>query len=201
MEVLRAGTATFEERYIPDFARLREIVIRLKNEGHRIVLTQGVFDLLHIGHASYLNKAKELGDVLIVGVDSDALARRRKTPNRPIVPQDERVRLLSHLRSVDIVTLRDTEQEINELVRIVRPDVLIASETTKDFPWQALKPIEALCGKIVRLPAQATTSTTERIRRLEIDGVDLLAQRVADALPEHLREVLPSIIERIRNSP
>lgn len=200
MASLDAQNAVFENRYIPDYGRLRETVDGLKRQGLRVVLTQGVFDLLHIGHARYLAKAKEHGDVLVVGVDSDALTRSRKEPNRPIVPQEERLRLLAELRSVDILTLRDVGVEINELTRIVRPHTLIASETTKDFPPDVLTTLEGYCGRIIRLPSQATTSTTARIRNMEIGGADLLARHVAEALPDHLREILPAIIAGMRDT-
>lgn len=82
---------SFEDRYIPDHVKLVELVGYWKKLGLKIVLTSGTFDLFHIGHAQYLEKAKEMGDVLIVGVDSDARVKKRKGPERPIVPENERV--------------------------------------------------------------------------------------------------------------
>jgi rfaE bifunctional protein nucleotidyltransferase chain/domain len=136
-----------------------------------VVLTQGVYDLLHEGHALYLEMAKSYGDILIVGVDSDELTRLRKGPNRPIVPQEERVKMLIHLRHVDVVTLREAHHDIGELIRLVHPDVLITSTSTEDFKKDLGKgTYNEYCGEIVVLPPQAATSTTARIRNLTIEG-------------------------------
>ena len=78
----------FASRFVPDHAELKKLVDEFKKEGLKVVLTQGVYDLLHEGHALYLEVAKSYGDLLIVGVDSDELTRMRKGPNRPIVPQE-----------------------------------------------------------------------------------------------------------------
>jgi D-beta-D-heptose 7-phosphate kinase/D-beta-D-heptose 1-phosphate adenosyltransferase len=74
---------------------IRKVVNFLKKNDYKIVLTQGVWDLIHEGHAKYLQKAKEFGDILIVAVDTDEVVRYRKGPNRPIVPEKERVRMIS----------------------------------------------------------------------------------------------------------
>src|SRR5581483_4103234 len=98
---------TLTDRFLPSHTALARTVEDLKQQGHKIVLTQGVYDLIHEGHARYLQAAKAHGDVLIVGVDSDELTRLRKGPNRPIVPEQERINMLLHLRHVDIVTVRE----------------------------------------------------------------------------------------------
>ena len=92
-------------RYYTDFSELQAVAEALREGGSRVVLTQGVYDLLHVGHAQYLSKAKAEGDILIVGVDSDDLTRLRKGDGRPVVPQDERTDMLLHLRDVDMVEL------------------------------------------------------------------------------------------------
>ena len=84
---------------------LAELAEHLRGIGLRLVLTSGSFDLVHLGHVKYLAKAKELGDVLIVGVDSDAKIRRRKGEDRPMVPQSERLEMLAHQRPVDVIFL------------------------------------------------------------------------------------------------
>lgn len=94
----------------------------LRAAGARLVLANGAFDVLHVGHVRYLAAARALGDVLIVAVNSDASVRRLKGPNRPIVPEGERVELLSHLASVDIVVVFD-EPTVTGVLREIRPHV------------------------------------------------------------------------------
>jgi len=178
--------SNFEGRYIPDHDKLEELVAHLKGLGLRIVFTQGVFDLVHLGHFGYLEKARSFGDILIVAVDSDDLTRRRKGPSRPVVPEDERLRILTHSRSVDIVTL------INEgiqdgLIQKIRPDTLVVSETTADFSEDALTIVKTCCGEIVKLPPQATTSTSARVRMLTIDGAKNLAEKIEQLIGKFLR--------------
>ena len=180
----------FAERFIPDHAELEKLVKELRKEGFRIVLTQGVYDLIHEGHALYLEAGKAYGDILIVGVDSDELTKLRKGPNRPIVPQEERVKMLIHLRHVDIVTIREAKHDIGELIRLIRPDVLVTSSSTADFKNDlSSKKYEEYCGKIVTLPPQATTSTTARIRNLTIDGAERLAREVNKLTQDFLNSI------------
>jgi len=95
---------------------------RLRAAGRRIVLANGVFDLLHVGHIRYLDAARALGDVLFVGLNSDASVRRLKGPGRPVMPQDERAELLAALRAVDHVVVFD-EDTADALLRALAPDV------------------------------------------------------------------------------
>jgi len=165
-------------RFIADQKTLERVVKQLKAKKKKIVLTQGVYDLIHEGHALYLEKARSYGDVLVVGIDSDEFTRARKGPNRPIVPQSERVKMLVHLRHVDIVTIRELHHGIGDLIRLVKPDILITSSSTADFTEQMKKDYDDYCGKIVTLPPQATTSTTARIRNLTIEGAEKLAHEI-----------------------
>lgn len=107
-----------------DRARLVTALNREKREGKRIVLTNGVFDLLHIGHTRYLRQARSLGDVLVVGLNSDASTRVLKGPNRPLVPGDERAELLAGLSSVDYVTVFP-EPTADALLEAVRPSIYV----------------------------------------------------------------------------
>jgi len=95
---------------------------RLRAAGQRIVLANGVFDLLHVGHVRYLTAARALGDVLFVGVNGDAAVRRLKGPGRPLMPAAERVELLAALRPVDHVVMFE-EDTADRLVTLLRPDV------------------------------------------------------------------------------
>ena len=95
---------------------------RLRAAGRRIVLANGCFDLLHVGHVRYLEEARRLGDVLFVGLNSDAAVARLKGPGRPLMPQDERVEILSALRAVDHVVVFE-EDTADALLRALKPDV------------------------------------------------------------------------------
>jgi D-beta-D-heptose 7-phosphate kinase/D-beta-D-heptose 1-phosphate adenosyltransferase len=182
------------ERYYEDYTELSSILNRLRAEGKKVVLTQGVYDLLHIGHAQYLEKARSHGDVLVVGVDSDALTRKRKGEGRPIVPQQERINMLLHLRHVDIVVLRDIDQELEALIKTVRPDVYIASESTKDFTVD--QTLASFCGEVHVLPPQATTSTTARVRQVSLIG----AEELADELSKHIPEVVKNVLDKLKSN-
>src|SRR3989344_6986463 len=180
--------SNFSDRFIPDYGVLEQTVTDLKRMGYRIVLTQGVYDLLHLGHRLYLEKAKSFGDILVVGVDSDDLTRERKGPRRPVVPQDERLQMLGGLRAVDIMTLRTSEHELPHLIKIVRPDTLVLSETTSDVTPELVNSmgLRHYCGEIVTLPAQSTISTTARIRNVAVGGAHQLATRIEQIIKEYL---------------
>lgn len=181
--------SNLKNRLVSSYKELSSLVSYLKQGGYRIVLTQGVYDLIHEGHAKYLEAARSHGDILIVGVDSDALTKRRKGPNRPIVPQKERLNMLAHLRAVDILVVREDSEDIGDLIRTVKPDVYIASETTKDFTKELRDNYKTYCKKIVVLPPQATTSTTARIRNLTIEGAENLAREVNKLTTEFLNKI------------
>lgn len=107
---------------ILDRDQLVEAVSARRNGGRTIVLANGCFDLLHVGHIRYLNAAKQLGDVMVVGINSDRQARSLKGEGRPFVVEHERAELIAALRCVDLVTIFD-EPTVEELIRAIRPDV------------------------------------------------------------------------------
>ena len=102
--------------------QLRERVGQWRAAGEQIILTNGVFDLLHVGHVRYLEAAKREGDVLVVAINSDASARKLKGPGRPIVPESERAELVAALGCVDYVTIFD-EPTVEPLIRALAPVV------------------------------------------------------------------------------
>jgi len=172
---------------VPNLTELKKTVARLRKEGKRIVLTQGVWDLIHEGHAKYLELAKRQGDVLIVGVDSDKLTRQRKGSKRPIVPEGERLTMLAHLRHVDYLFLRKPEHgmgKADNVVRTVAPDVLVLSKSTGNLN---VKNFSSSAKKIVHLEPQSSTSTTARIRRLSIDAAEELSKKVTALLNDFLK--------------
>lgn len=104
--------------------RLAALGEALRNEERRIVFTNGHFDLLHVGHLRYLQAARTLGDVLVVGVNDDAITTARKGPSRPVLPEGERAELLAGLACVDYVTIFH-EPTAERTVRLLRPDVYV----------------------------------------------------------------------------
>ena len=122
-----SSDVNFEERLIGSLESLAELAEHLRGIGCA-GLDVGLLDLVHLGHVKYLAKAKELGDVLIVGVDSDAKIRRRKGEDRPMVPESERLEMLAHQRPVDVIFLKADDEARWALIGAVRPDVLVLSE-------------------------------------------------------------------------
>lgn len=110
------------EAPILDREQLKKKVAAVRENGAKIVLANGCFDLLHVGHLRYLAGAKELGDVLVVGVNSDTQAGALKGSGRPFMPETERAEMVAALRCVDIVTVFD-EPTVEELIRAIRPDI------------------------------------------------------------------------------
>lgn len=161
-----------------------KVIKVLRDNNLRVVLTQGVWDLIHEGHAQYLQKAKQLGDVLIVGVDTDEVVKHRKGPTRPIVPEQERVKMISHLKHVDLIVMKESKTDHGKLIRDIKPDVLVISETTqsnkegKSFLDEVCEEHSKFCKEIVNLEPQSTTSTTARIRLLTIKGAEDLAKEM-----------------------
>lgn len=187
-----APQEALSDRLIVDDAKLVDIVKSHKKSGKKIVMTQGVYDLIHEGHAKYLQKAKSHGDILIVGIDSDELTKIRKGPKRPIVPEDERIEMLLHLRHVDYVTIHQVRHGTTDLVALVQPDVLITSASTEDITDKVHSTFKDICGDVIVLPPQATTSTTARIRLLTIDGAEQLANQIDNLIKEFIGKIKSS---------
>jgi D-glycero-beta-D-manno-heptose 1-phosphate adenylyltransferase len=186
-----AATHTSSERIINDHARLATVVQSLKTLGAKIVLTQGSYDLVHIGHARYLEAAKRHGHVLIVGVDSDKKIQKRKGPERPIVPEVERMEMVLHLRPVDIVVLKKLEDPRWHLIKTVRPDVLIATKET--YTKKEISQLKKYCGKVIVLERMATTSTSAKIRHLQISTASKLERTLTPKLIKVLQEALLNV--------
>jgi D-beta-D-heptose 7-phosphate kinase/D-beta-D-heptose 1-phosphate adenosyltransferase len=148
-------------------AEAQSLVARHRADGHTVVFTNGVFDLIHVGHLRYLQQARALGDLLIVGLNSDRSVRANKGAGRPITPADERAELLAALSCVDGVVVFD-EDTPHDVIAAIQPDVLV-----KGADWAAdaivgRDIVEARGGRVVRIPTESGHSTTallERIRR------------------------------------
>jgi rfaE bifunctional protein nucleotidyltransferase chain/domain len=140
---------------------LKKRLDRERRRRHRIVFTNGVFDILHSGHLKTLEWSKRQGDVLVVGVNSDASVRFLKGPKRPIVPQAERALLIAGLEPVDVVTIFG-EATPERLIGLVRPDVLVKGGDYR--PDQIVGSEHA--KKVVRIPLVKGRSTTNIVERV-----------------------------------
>jgi rfaE bifunctional protein nucleotidyltransferase chain/domain len=141
---------------------------QLRNAGGRLVFTNGHFDLLHIGHLDYLEKARALGDALFLGLNGDPSTERLKGTGRPLVPVLERARLLAALRVVDAVIVFE-DDTADGLIRALQPDIYVkgGDYATKILPERPT--VEAYGGTVALidyLPGHSTTALIERIKGL-----------------------------------
>lgn len=137
----------------------------LRGKEATIVFTNGCFDILHAGHAQYLEQAKALGDILIVGLNSDASVKRLKGPERPVVSEQDRAFLIAALECVDFVVVFEEDTPF-ELIRVLRPDVLVKGG---DWPVERIVGsdlVTATGGRVISLPFKEGLSTTELVRRI-----------------------------------
>jgi rfaE bifunctional protein nucleotidyltransferase chain/domain len=147
-------------------AALAEAIREERRAARRIVFTNGCFDLLHAGHVRSLRDARALGDRLVVGVNSDASARRlSKGPARPIVDQAGRAEVLAALEMVDYVSIFDEDTPL-ELIEVVEPDVLAKGGDWAEDKIVGGDFVRARGGRVERLPYHAGLSTTEILRRI-----------------------------------
>jgi rfaE bifunctional protein nucleotidyltransferase chain/domain len=147
--------------------RAVSLVAQLRGAGKTIVFTNGVFDLLHIGHLRYLRHARALGDALIVGLNSDRSVRANKGPQRPITPEGERAEVLEALSCVDGVVVFD-EETPHDLIALLAPDVLVKGADWAEDAIVGRDIVEARGGRVVRValePGQSTSAIIERIRK------------------------------------
>ncbi len=170
---LFACSKALSPKYILDLNQLAALVTSYRQAGYKIVFTNGCFDILHAGHVSYLNDAKTLGDILIVGLNSDDSIRRLKGSTRPINTLEDRIQVLSGLGCVDHLIAFDEDTPSN-LIRVVRPDIFVkgGNYTQETLPEAPL--VEQLGGEVRLLPFVENRSTTgiiERIRALTRQGI------------------------------
>lgn len=183
--------ATFGGRFVPDFNDLAKITEHCRGLGLKIVLTQGSWDMLHIGHARYFREAKNNGDILVIGVDSDEKIKSRKGPERPVVPQEERIEMITHTRYADLVVQKELKHPKWHLIKTIKPDVLIATKET--YTKEDLKRLKKYCGKVVVLEPQATTSTSAKIRLMQINTAKKLERSLTPKLMSVIQEVIGGV--------
>lgn len=160
---------------LEELARLRE---QWRSRGLRVVFTNGIFDLLHLGHVRYLGQARALGDLLVIGLNSDVSTRQLKGPKRPLIAEDERAALLLSLRAVDAVTIF-TEPTAEQLVAALQPDIYVKGGDYTLQPDAAAGPtatagkelpeaqiVQSYGGRVELIPYLPGHSTTELIERI-----------------------------------
>jgi rfaE bifunctional protein nucleotidyltransferase chain/domain len=138
---------------------------RLRAGGKQLVFTNGVFDLLHVGHVRYLAQARALGDALLVAINSDRTVRELKGPNRPVFNQAERAEILAALRVVDYVVVFD-DVSPRSLITELLPNVLVKGGDYNLDQIHGREEVEAAGGKVISLPFVEGASTTDLIKRM-----------------------------------
>jgi len=144
---------------------LIRVVRERKALGHRVVFTNGCFDLIHRGHTRLLHQARELGDLLIVGLNSDASVRGLKGPSRPVLSQEERAEVLSALASVDYVVIFE-EADPSRTIAALQPDILAKGADWAKEEVVGRELVERLGGQVVTIPLVKGVSTTGIIQRI-----------------------------------
>lgn len=157
-----------KKKVIGDPDALVKIIEGLKAQECKIVVTIGSWDMLHVGHVRYLMKAKEEGDILIVGTDSDRGIKAYKDPSRPMVCQEERLEMLSYLECVDFTIVVDDIDNEGKwkygLIDLIKPDIFVAVEGS--YPDEQIEDIKKYCKEVKMLPRQAETSTSNLIHKV-----------------------------------
>jgi len=143
----------------------KELIQDLKSLGHKIVFTNGCFDILHLGHITYLEQAKAKGDILIVGLNSDASVKRLKGAERPIKDEQSRASILAALSSVDLVIVFEEDTPI-DLISAVVPDVLVKGGDYKKENIVGANFVEEYGGKVEIIPFLEGHSSTDLINKL-----------------------------------
>jgi rfaE bifunctional protein nucleotidyltransferase chain/domain len=145
--------------------RLLDVIKTLRQQGKKIVFTNGCFDLIHPGHIQYLRQARSLGDCLIIGLNSDRSVRELKGPLRPILNESERAQILAGLESVSFVTLFNESTPLL-LIKAIMPDVLVKGGDWGTDQIVGREEVEASGGVVLSLPFEAGQSTSTIIQRI-----------------------------------
>jgi rfaE bifunctional protein nucleotidyltransferase chain/domain len=165
MNPMRSRSSRDYKSKIRTVRQLRPILSRLQRRGRRIVFTNGCFDLLHIGHLRYLQRARGFGDRLVVAINSDASVRKIKGPRRPLLPEAERAEVLAALTRVDYVTIFNQPDPL-AIVRALRPDVLIKGSDWGTNRIIGREIVEGRGGRVRRVPLVKGVSTSRLIEKI-----------------------------------
>lgn len=151
---------------VRDFETIEASLAPLRSQGKKIVFTNGVFDLLHVGHVRYLQEARSLGDALVVGVNADASVKRLKGPTRPVQNENDRAEILAALGAVDF-TVIFTEDTPARLIEKVRPDILVKGGDWKIDQIVGASFVQSYGGKVMSLQFVDGKSTTKIIEKAQ----------------------------------
>ncbi|MEW6170093.1 MAG: D-glycero-beta-D-manno-heptose 1-phosphate adenylyltransferase [Candidatus Omnitrophota bacterium] len=154
-----------KNKIIASHNKLKKVIHTLKKRNKKIVFTNGCFDLLHRGHIKYLAKAKQLGDYLIVAINSDESVKRIKGENRPLTNQKDRAEILSSLEMVDFVTIFGDSTPLR-LIKFLKPDVLVKGADWKQKDIVGANFVKNYGGKVKRILYLKGFSTTNLIAKI-----------------------------------
>ncbi|OHB17100.1 MAG: hypothetical protein A2544_01045 [Candidatus Zambryskibacteria bacterium RIFOXYD2_FULL_43_10] len=144
---------------------LGEVVANLKKQGKKIVTKNGAFDLLHVGHVHMLEASKALGDILVVGVNSDSSIKQYKSDTRPIISENDRAEMVAALACVDFVTIYN-EPDPRNFLKMIKPDIHTGPGDFKVESMLETPTVEKGGGKVVIIPRTPHESTTNIIKRI-----------------------------------
>jgi rfaE bifunctional protein nucleotidyltransferase chain/domain len=147
---------------------LLETLAPLRRAGRRVAFTNGCFDIIHRGHVEYLERARSLADVLVVGLNSDGSARRLKGKGRPVNDQEDRSYVLSGLRAVDLVVIFE-EDTPERLISVLKPDVHVKGGDYREEDLPEAKVVRSYGGEVVIVPFVKGHSTTGLLRKLGLE--------------------------------
>ncbi len=150
---------------IVDWNELKERVDEAHRKGKRVAFTNGCFDILHVGHVQYLREARRTGDLLILGLNSDASVRAIKGERRPLVPQGERAEVVASLESVDYVTIFNDQTPLS-LIEYLRPDVLVKGGDWQEETVVGSDAVRSWGGRVAIIPLTAGASTTNIVEKV-----------------------------------
>ncbi len=150
--------------------KIREIAKKIKKEGKRIVFTNGCFDLIHKGHIYLLKEAKKLGDILIVGLNSDSSIKKIKGKGRPILKESERAFIIENIKGVDYVVIFN-EKTPFKLIKEIKPDILVKGGDYKENEIVGGEFVKKRKGNVVIIPYLKNFSTTKIIEKIKNEGI------------------------------
>jgi len=148
---------------------LKDTLSALRKEQKRIVFTNGCFDILHVGHVAYLEEAKKEGDILVVAVNSDDSLKRLKGKGRPVVNQNDRMKMLAALESVDYVVIFKEDNPAS-IVEDLKPDVIVKGSDWKEDKIIGGESVKKRGGKVITIPISqgySTTALLEKIKKIQ----------------------------------
>lgn len=153
--------------YTTDKIEITKLLSKLKSKNKTIVFTNGCFDLLHSGHVYLINESKKLGDILIVGLNSDKSVKLLKENGRPIIGENDRIYILSNLKPIDYIIVFD-EYSVADLIEFTNPDIITKSSeyTVKDLENVGGKFMKDSGKKVILIPHKNGNSTTEIIKKI-----------------------------------